>query len=222
MKFFLTSNLKCLMLPFIYSVPLITKKNSFIFSPLLGLINCPYNPNTFNLFSWIVFSNPLIIFIAVICGLYRFFHSKIVTQCLGWSCKELSYYTQQASRFYGEPFQSVSFGWSKKLCLLKYTHRQTQEARSDFPLSVLVGKRKEKEYYLTIRNCNYRKLKATGNTCNRKLHIKSTVDNYSDLSLSFLPLGNHPCLCASCAFSLTRLVKAISDLLLPIKCGELA
>lgn len=52
MKFFLTSNLKRLMLPFIFSVPSIVRKNSwsassFFFSPL-GLSH-PFNPNTFNL-----------------------------------------------------------------------------------------------------------------------------------------------------------------------------
>ena len=70
---------------------------------------------------------------------------------------------------------------------------------------------KGKQHYLTIRNCNYRKLKATGNTCNGKLHTKSTVDNYSDLSQSFLPQENQPRLCSLYAFSLTMLLKAISD-----------
>lgn len=92
---------------------------------------------------------------------------------------------------------------------------------NDFLPSVLVGKRQGKQHELTRRNCNYRRLKATGNTCNRNLHAKSTVDNYSDLNLPFVTLGEPTLLVhASCVFSLTRLLKAISDHLFPTKCGE--
>lgn len=80
--------------------------------------------------------------------------------------------------------------------------------------------REKKKHYLTIRNGHYRMLKATGNTRNRNLHVKNTIDNYGDLSLSFLLREKQPYLCASWALSLTRLLMAISDHLVPIKCGE--
>lgn len=81
MEFFLTSNLKCLMLLFMYFVPSIARKNSwsasFILFFLLGP-NHPYNVNTFNFSPQILSSNPLIVFIAVFGSLYRFFRSEIV------------------------------------------------------------------------------------------------------------------------------------------------
>ena len=71
---------------------------------------------------------------------------------------------------------------------------------NDFLPSVLVGKKQGKQRNLTRRNCNYRKLKVTGDICNRNLHAKSTVDNYSDLNLPFFTLGE-PALLVQCLFS---------------------